>query len=636
MIYKSKRYQRLAALIILLLCSHCLFAQESDGTHEHTIDSAMAISPASMPVYRAPLSGIYYLPLEYVHIDTLTFHIPEYDPLWKSNTLYQSLGINSQAHQNMVFDYQRDLGFTLLNLPYPLYFNKQDDLHFYDVQTSYTKLEYTYGFTRENSFNATHAQHRGLFDFAFNLKGSSNAGYFIHQQTNLFSMDGLLHFETRNGVYGFNISYILNHAKFEENGGLSDYHTFADRDARDTNITNVLTSFDVRFINANSLINTHDALFQQYFNLKDKKGHYFGTITHSFQFKKIKSSFNDYDLDDIFYRNRYFISTDTTADTLRYFGIVNTLQWSNYQPLSRQSEKNYFIRFACGIQHEFTNARMPYYVGNSFFLFARTNIRLFKVWDIYGNIAYSFLKYNKNDGIINATATFAINRSTQHFIGFGVDFYRMSPEYIFTAYDGNNNHWYHHWKKGNTLKISTYWTRLQYKVSFNYFMLSNFLYFNNEFEPIMADKVINVIQFHAFAPLRLKNFYMDANLSLQHSTRPDISLPLFAGKLYAAYCFRIFKNRLNVQVGGNLMYNTLYYGDAYNPILHQFYHQASTQVGNYLYFNADITLRVERTSFFFRAGNLLAGVFSFKYFTTPFYPMQGRNFEIGINWKFFD
>ena len=636
MIYKSNKYENIFGLIILLLCSCRLIAQESDAPHNHTIDTAMAISPISMPVYTAQMSGIQFNPLHFEHIDTLTFHIPEYDPLWSSTTLYQSIGINSQAHQNLIFDYKRDLGFTLIDLPYPLYFKKQTDLKFYDVKTSYTQLNYTYGITTENSFTATHAQHRGLCDFAFNLRGSSNGGYFINQKANLFVMDGLFHYETRNGVYGFNISYILNHAKFEENGGLSDYHTFADRDARDSNVTNVLTSFDVRFSNANTLINTHDLLLQQYVNIKDKKGHYFGTITHSFQFKKIKSAFNDFNLNNNYYRDRYYISSDTTADTIRYFGIVNTLQWSNYQPLAKPNPHNYFIRFAAGIQHEFSNSRMPYYVGNSFFLFARTHIRLFKVWDLFGNIGYSFLKYNKNDGIVNAAATFALNRKKQHYLGFAMDFYRMSPAYIYACYDGNNNHWNHTWKKSNTLKLSAYWTMLQYKLSVNYFMLSNYLYFNDQFEPTMANKVINVLQFNAFAPLRLKNFYMDLNASVQHATRPEISLPLFAGKLYAAYCFRIFKNRLHVQVGGNLMYNTLYYGDGYNPILHQFYHQESVKVGNYLYFNADITIQVERVSLFFRAGNLLEGVFSYKYFSTPYYPMQGRNFEIGVNWKFFD
>jgi hypothetical protein len=45
---------------------------------------------------------------------------------------------------------------------------------------------------------------------------------------------------------------------------------------------------------------------------------------------------------------------------------------------------------------------------------------------------------------------------------------------------------------------------------------------------------------------------------------------------------------------------------------------------------------VKRLSFFVRGGNLIAGLLSFRYITTPGYPMQGRNFEVGVNWKFYD
>ena len=85
-----------------------------------------------------------------------------------------------------------------------------------------------------------------------------------------------------------------------------------------------------------------------------------------------------------------------------------------------------------------------------------------------------------------------------------------------------------------------------------------------------------------------------------------------------------------------MFFNTLYYADGYNPILHQFYSQQDIYTGNYLYLNAHLALRVKRISFFLRGGNLLAGLFSFRYITTPGYPMQGRSLELGVNWKFYD
>ncbi|MCQ2284440.1 MAG: putative porin [Bacteroidales bacterium] len=636
-IYQHINRLLFAVGLLVVLFSGGLQAQEEAALgSERTIDSAMAISPAFMPVYTAALPTIFFHPMNYTPVDTSIFHTAEYDPLWQNKNIYQSLGIDGQAHKNMIFDYAHDLGFSMITLPYELYFKQQKDLKYYNVQTSFTNLAYTFGISGENSFQATHAQRIRQCEFVVDLDGYSNKGYFIHQGANKFNLDFIFHYETPNKIYGITASYILNHGKFSENGGLADYHSFADRNVREENATNNLSSFNVLFSNASTLINTHDAQMMQYVNFKDKKGHYFGTLTHTFQFKYLKSTFYDQDLNNAFYHDRYYINTDTTNDTLQYYKIINSLQWSNFEPLDTQSSKNYFIRLAGGIRHEYVNAHMPFYIGNSFTLFARTSIRLFKVWDIYGSIDYSFLSYNKNDATAHAIATFALNRKHKHYIGLQADFYRVSPDYFYSYYVGNNSLWYNDLQKENNLKLSAYWTLFDYKVSFNYFMLNHHVFINQNFTPQVAEKSINIIQLNAFAPLRIHNFYMDVNMSLQHSTQPYVRVPLFAGKLYAAYCFRIFKNRLRVQIGGDLMYNTLYFADAYNPLLHQFYYQERTKVGNYLYFNANITLQVERIAFYFRAGNIIAGLFSYKYFTTPYYPMQGQNFELGITWRFYD
>lgn len=628
----------LALFFIIILIFNMIelsFAQEGEKNRP-TVDSVMALSPPYMPVYYADFPTVKYNPLQYQHIDTTIFHTSNYSPFYKPQNIYQTIGINGQAHKTVVFDYNREMGFNMITLPFNLFFKNQQDLRRYDVESSYTNISYTYGITSEHAIFATHAQKIKNFEFAFDLTGLANKGYFLHQQTNLLNLDAQFHYHTKNNIYGISVSYILNHAKFAENGGLSDFHSFADRNARDTNITNVLSSFEVMFSNATTLINTHDALIQQYVNIRDGKGRYYGTFTHSLQFKRMNNNFTDFNLNNDFYRNRYYVSTDTTKDSITFYSFVNTLQWSNFEPGARQSENPYFIRFAGGIQHEFVHARMPRYHGNSLTLFARTSIRLFKVWDIYGNISYSFLGYIHNDAHAGGAATFALNRKRRHYIGFEADFYHNSPDFILSHYVGNNNAWTKIWKKQNVLRLGAYHTIYDYKVGFNYFMLNRYVFLNKYYEPELSEKDISVLQFNVFAPVRIKHFFMDVNLSVQHSTKSGIAVPLFAGRLYAAYQFKIFRNRLHILIGGDLMYNTMYYADAYNPIMHQFYRQDNEQVGNYLYFDMNLTMRVERIAFYVRGGNLLSGVFSYKYFTTPFYPMQGRNVELGITWKFYD
>ncbi len=630
---------RLIHLILftfLLLGTRVGNAQSDERPTERKIDSAMAISPEYMPVTVARLQGFQFNPLVYKSIDTTFFYTSEYDPLNRTEGIYQTLGIYSQAHRSMVFDFEREPGFSMITLPYPIYFKTENDLCYYDVKGSFTDISAAFGLTTEQRIHAIHAQKIRRFEFNAQLEGYNNSGYFLRQGCNLFDLNAVIHYSTPKNIYGFIGSYIINHAKFQENGGLEDYDLFIGRHFSDEDLTTDLMTFSVLFGNALSTINTHNAQWQQYVNIKDKNNRYFGTLTHTFQFKTLKSVFEDTHLNNDYYQNIYYINTDSTRDTVNYYSIVNSLQWSNYEPLSRQSDQNYFFRIAGGIRHEYVHAKMPFYIGNNYTLFARTNIRLFSVWDLFGSIAYSFNNYNRGDAIAHLGATFSISRKLQHYIGLNADFYRTSPDFFYTYYIGNNNLWYLAWPKENTMKLGAYWTLFGYKLGFNYFMLNHHLYLNEHRTPTMAEKGIHVVQFNLFAPFRVKNFSVDANLALQHSTSPVVALPLFAGKLRAAWHFRIFKNRLRVQLGTDLMYNTLYYADAYTPVLHQYYHQENVKVGNYLFWDLDLTLQVSRLSFFVRGNNLLEGLIGYKYFTTPFYPMQSRRVSIGINWKFYD
>ena len=634
------RYRSITYIILLVLCvftAGSALAQDTAKTRTlPTIDSSMAISPDYLHTRYAPFPTFNFQPIVYQEIDTSMIHISEYDPLLKVQNLYQSLGINGQAHRPMVFEINHSLEFTMLSLPYPLYFKKMEDLKLYDLATSHTDINFAWGWRRELVFSATHAQRIRQVDFVVNIDACSNPGYFIHQSVNRLNVNALVKYEMPNKIYGVLAAYNLNHGKFSENGGLENCPGFTDRDPRDSALTYDLTSFAVMFSNAQTLINTHTAQLTNYVNIKNKNGNYFGTISHTLDIDNLKSTFTDHDLNNLFYLNRYYINPDSTNDSIQYFLIANTLQWSNFSPIDTLSDKAYFFRIAGGLRHEFVNARSPHYIGNSLSLFARTYIRLFNVWDIYGNISYSFFGYNGYDAMAKAGFHFNINKKQHHQLGLEASFLRYAPDYIFSYYYGNNNEWAKTWKKQNIFKASAYWTIFDYSLRFNFINAGKYVFINSSFTPMQLEKPFQVLELLLYAPVRTKHFSLDAELALQHSTNKAITVPLFAGKLSAVYSTGIFKRKLHFQVGVDLFYNTKYYADGYNPILHQFYTQEYISTGNYLYVNAHIAFRVKRITFFVRGGNLLAGLFSFRYITTPGYPMQGISVQAGINWKFYD
>lgn len=623
-------------LVVVLHAGRVAAQSEGENASRPAIDSAMAISPDYLPTRFSPMPTVNFNPLIYKAIDTTLFQISNYDPLLRTENLYQSLGINGQAHKSMVFDIGRQMGFSWITLPYPLYFKKISDLKIYDLATSYTDIDFSYGILKEFAFQATHAQHIRQTDFVVSLDGASNEGYFIHQGINRLSLSASARYETPKKVYGILLAYIFNRGKFAENGGLEHSPDFTDRDARDPNISNDLNSFPVMFSNAKSVFNTHTIQMINYVNIRDKEDRYYGTISHTFDFSHQKSVFTDYDLNDLFYHTHYYVNSDTTNDSLCFYSLANTLQWSNYSPVDTVSGQPYYFRIAGGVRHEYVNLNNPSLSDNSLALFVRTSIRLFKVWEIYGNISYGLLGYTRNDGLATAGFRFSINPKQRHFLGFEATFNRYAPDYLLSHYSGNNNRWDCDWKKQNILKAGAFWTLFGYKLSFNFFNLGHYVYLNSLYEPEQLEKPAQVFQLQLSAPVRTKHFAIDAEMALQHSSQKAIAVPLFAGKLSALYTTRIFKKRLRFQVGVDLCYNTQYYADGYNPILHQFYAQQYIITGNYLYVNAHLAIRVKRISFFVRGGNLFAGLTSFRYITTPGYPMQGRNLELGVNWKFYD
>lgn len=650
-----KLYRHLTFLLLLLGATVPAFSQEEKDEAEdpfhHEVDSTMAISPSYLPTSYTQCGTTFFKPIDYKEIDTTIGFIYQYDPLLRNENLYQSLGIHGQAHKPMNFNFTKEPGFSLLTNPYPLYFRNQSDLKYYNLKTSYTQLAYTYGFETENTLYATHAQNfRDLFNIAFNIRGYTNEGYFSHQNTRNIVADFLGHFHTRNEVYGCRLSYIVNFLYMHENGGLKNTQDFYDQ------ISELLSGYNVKLYGATSRTLTHDLVFQQYLNIKSKKkmktgnDKHWGTFTHSFQFRQQSYLFNDTPIDSLFYPNTYSLATDSIKDSLSFYTISNTIQYSTFRPYKEPTNPNNFVHFTGGVTHEYTHFPSAFYFGNSFITFAQTHIRLFKVIDLHAKIAYTLGRkpkeesratvsngcYQQNDLSFSASIQARLDKKENHHIGCDFDFFYLSPDYIFSHFSDNNFYWNFKWKKENIIRLTPYWQYKDYRIEFSYYMLNHYVYLNEELTPTLLDGYANIVQLHLYAPFRYKGLGIIFNGYLQYSNKEAIQVPLFAGKLDVFYRFNIFKNKAQLQLGLNATYNTSYYADAYYPLLHQFYHQHEVKTGNYCYLDLYLAIRVQRINIFIRGVHLLSGLMGYHYFTTPGYPMQGRGFSVGITWRFHD
>ena len=155
-----------------IICSFFLFLffgilignAQNSGSNSFR-DTTHQLSPSFLPVYIATTGQHNFYPLKFELIDTHMVEVNHFSPLIRSENIYQTLGSLEQAHQTMLFQYERSMGFQRITFPYPLIFKTQDNLNIYELSTVYTKIGYFYGLPSEHMLDLNFAKkiRRGVF-----------------------------------------------------------------------------------------------------------------------------------------------------------------------------------------------------------------------------------------------------------------------------------------------------------------------------------------------------------------------------------------------------------------------------------------------------------------------------------------
>ena len=616
------------SIVLIFLCSQIGFGQDHMSVGNHK-DSLHTLSPDYLPVFWAPVKSHHFFPLHFETIDTTMVEVNHYSPTLMSDKMYQTLGILGQAHQSVIFDFEKEMGFTYIKYPFPLQFKTQNDLVIYDLETSYTKVGYFFGLPSENALSLNFAQKAGSATISLNVLANSNVGYFLHQATQGLVGDAQVLYETKDKKYGFRASYIINRTENQENGGLSGLSSFQEHSLDNIKL------YPVNSASGLMTILIQDIGWQHYYNLKYKNGQYFGTITHNAQYQRYRSDYFDY-LDTTMAVQTYSFESDTTFDTLKCYKIINSIQWSNFSPLSKSSNSDNFVRFAGGIMHEYFEDSRTYVNFHSFTPFVRGNFKFLNVFEVFGTFSYSFGGYIHNDAIANLKGEWSFSKKRNIKLGVHADFYRVSPDYIYSTFNSNHFRWDTLFKKQNIASLGAFLTLQNYKASAKIFLLDNMVIFGTDYHPVQLEKFSRLVQISLYAPFRYKGFGLTTHMSIQNSSSDSIHVPLFAGKANLYYIFDIFKKKLKLQIGIDVMYNTTYFADGYAPALYSFYFQDKNYIGNYWFVDANATIRISRIYFFARIGNVLSPFQQYKMYTTPAYPTKDFLLTIGINWRFHD
>ncbi|MFC2101680.1 putative porin [Bacteroidota bacterium] len=651
--------QLLFLLLSLLPTSFCL-AQVGP------VDSAVRIKDSTSVAYfnnNFDLEG----KLKLQPLDTSITGFQNYNLLTKNNAFYATLG-NIGAAYNTLFPYplRETGGFDFGIHTFDNYLFQNDSVRYYRVLKTYTELEYVQGAKKELNFIARFSRniYRGLnLGFAFHV--SSSPGAYLRQKTNLVNFVLTAHFLSKTKRYGLVANYIANRIKNEENGGIKYDSVFeqnqeTNREIIEVNLPSALTRSKLSgfYVKQFFDLTRHD-LYQLDSIERLRKRIELGRVTYSFQYSRQIFNYIDDDPMAGFYTNFYFDTIQTT-DSIMVQKIENIVSWSNpsfnpnrkyrriqlefklkhqYIEVTYPDIQYYTIYFNPGWSNvELVNPHKKYYL-NQIIPSGWIGFRPFNTFTLEAYADYVLGTYNEGDISFNAKISQVLGSVKRNLGVLSVAGYlrNSEPDWFFQHYQSNNFIWNNSWEKEGLISAVALYTNKYFSLGASMSRISNYVYLDTAALPQQESKGIAYIRSWLNTDIDVWRFKFKGEFAYQTIQGPNvIRVPAFMGNLAIYFTQPLFKGAAVIQPGLNFFYNTKYYADSYMPATRMFYLQDKKEIGNYLYMDVFVNVKIQRARFFLAYSHFNASFMGRTYFMVPSYPMQDGAFKFGVSWRFHD
>ena len=378
-------------------------------------------------------------------------------------------------------------------------------------------------------------------------------------------------------------------------------------------------------------------------------------IGHSSEFSAFRRSYTDNigtsdKAGREFYNDRFYLNPTHSHDSMRVMRVENKV----FLRLQPWKEDGIVSRLDVGLGDKVLNfysfTPVDYLDGpsnitqNSLYIYAGANGRYKKYfkWNAAGK--YNFLGHEINDFNINANITFNIypfRRYRQSPLAFNIRFETdlKEPNYYDQHLYTNHFVWNNDFGKISTTKLEASLAIPRWKLdaSFNYALLSNNIYYDNQGIVRQNQTPMSIMTAYLRKDFKLWKFHFDHRLLFQLSSEPEIvPLPMLALNLRYYLEFDVVKNVMQMQIGANGTFTTKWYAPAYNPAVGVFHNQNERMYGNCPYIDAFVNIQWKRVSVFVKVVNVNMGwpSKSADYFTADGYINTQRAFKFGISWPF--
>jgi hypothetical protein len=646
---------RYISIILLLAFSSNLYAQNPDTLKKPRILKQWNLSSDFSEEISIPFDTVFSLFNRFKIAD-------RYSPV---NANLGNYGL--PFYQINFFDRITDPDKFLYNYYYP-FMHLPDKAVFMNTQVPFTEIVWTFAGPKETSeqtFRVRHSQNVNrylnlglIYDIIYSL-GKYN---YQRSEDKTFTL-----YSSYTGVkYKLYFSAGLNNLVSYENGGIQDVNDlskFVSSKNRDVPVK--LGGLD----KANSkLKNSNLLLVQRYTiggsaiakkdSLNQKKSGLFGlsgTFSHIFTIESNKRTYSDALPTSGFY-DSIFINNKITFDSLYSRNISNTLRFD----FATDEKRKFRLGGGVGLRNEIF--RYSQIVPTHDTMFADTAVwnrsnnavigRLFNnigdkfMWMANGELILS--GFRSGDFTLNGeiSKSFYWKKGKASWLLTGGIINRQ-PSFWFENWGSNHFEWHNNFNKEFRIDLGSVFSypARTTEIKFNYAIIKNFTDFDTLALPSQYSGGLSVAMISMRKGLKAWKFHLDTDLIIQKSSNTEVlDLPLatIRSALYFEHLFR-FKStggKLNLQLGADANYNTLYHPYSYMPATGRFFRQDQVSAGNYPFINVFLNLKIQRTRLFIMFDHLNAGLMGdqirYNYLMVPGYPMNVRMLRYGLAWTFYD
>jgi Putative porin len=188
------------------------------------------------------------------------------------------------------------------------------------------------------------------------------------------------------------------------------------------------------------------------------------------------------------------------------------------------------------------------------------------------------------------------------------------------------------------LQVAYRLPRFNFTAAAAYHLLNNYIYFDENLQAIQTNAAVNILQLQIMQDFHLGKLHNENYIALQTSNNKAVQLPAAMGKHSLYLEGRIFrKGAMLARIGADFRYTTNYKSDGYNALINQFYTQTSTEIPLYPALDVFLSTKVMRVKTFLKVENITSSFYKKNiYYLTPFYPMYGTYFRLGVSRTFTD